>query len=375
MLITKAVQQACLRQGRNPFVQVHHAMEASNVNMEQLPSSPPLVDGALYNLSGPSSPGYFSTAPGTRDGAASPGYFARTVFNTAVSIQAAIAPPHAVSAPADLSHYDEWARLQAMAPLPSPNPAVLPLSQQISVLERYIPPTSPHDDQRIFSNASSTMVDRLFELSPHGGCLLFVYPTKAGAEAFAQAYLGPILEPLLRRLMAVHGMAESFCDSLDKMRAIEFMQDFAGLKRKIENICSRAKPDLGHACPKAKASDDDNDDDNDVTPRAHDAAGSSLRLVYARPDRVRLNPDDWKEWWASQEAGRIKKTISLFYEMGYPMPGNMGPSDLERAIIDGVRPVWAPQMREGQGFKRRSRTIDGQSPAIEVGVFVIRRTG
>ncbi|KAI9846148.1 MAG: hypothetical protein M1838_001384 [Thelocarpon superellum] len=359
VLLTRAIQQRCMQQGRKPFIQVHHAVETSMVNLDQLPSSPPLIDGACFTFSGPTSLGYFTYAPGTSEGAASPGFMARTVFNTAVPVMPAITAPMSLTAPADLSNYDEWARQQEAAPLPSPNPIVLPFSHQVSVLERYIPPPSPQEDQKIFSNTSSTLVDRLFELSPQGGCLLFIYPTKAGAEAFAKTYLGPILEPLLRRLMSMYGMAESLCESLDKMRAIEFMMDFDGLKAKIENVCARAKSNL--------AASDGTDAPRDGPER------DAIRLRYARKTMVHLNPDDWKEWWVSQEAGRIKKTISVYHEMGYHMPGTMAPGDLERAIMEGVRPTSAPPLREGTSPRPRSQGAPTLTPPLEVGVFVIQR--
>ncbi len=76
----------------------------------------------------------------------------------------------------------------------------------------------------------------------------------------------------------------------------------------------------------------------------------------------------------SQEAARIKKTISVYYEMGYNMPDGMAPGDLERAIIDGVRPLSTPQMREGQGFRPRAKPPVTPSPPIEVGMFIIQRS-
>lgn len=359
--VTNAIQETYSRHGRRPFIQVHHAVESSMVNLEQLPSSPPLTGGACFSWSNPASPSYFAFGAPTMELGDGAGYFARTVFNTAVPVLPAIATN--LTTPSDLDNYDAWAKKQETAPLPSPNPIVLPLSHQISVLERYIPPDSPHEDQKIFSNVSSTLVDRLFELSPNGGHLLFVYPTRTGAEAFAKAYLGPILEPLLRRLMSIHGMPESFCEALDKMRAIEFMKEFDELKAKIANICSRARADLGGQRPGSEPSD------------GSEERVGGIRLVYSRKATVHLKPDDWKEWWISQEASRIKKTISIYYEMGYKMPENMAPGDLERAIIDGIRPMWTPQLREGQGFKPQPKVAPVLTPPMEVGVFIMKRMG
>ena len=370
MAVTNAIQNTYNKHGRRPFIQIHHAVESSMVNLEQLPSSPPLTGGACFSFSYPCSPSYFTYGAPMTESGESAGYFGRTVFNTAVPVLPAISTAGSSDLPSDLSSYDAWARKQETAPLPSPNPIVLPLSHQISVLERYIPPASPHEDEKIFSNVSSTLVDRLFELSPNGGHLLFVYPTKIGAEAFARAYLGPILEPLLRRLMSIHGISESFCEALDKMRAIEFMKDFEGLRARILNICSRARAWPGDPPHQPRST---------IGPRSSDgfpeSAEGGIELVYARKATVHLSPDDWKEWWISQESSRIKKTISVYYEMGYRMPEDMAPGDLERAIIDGVRPMLTPQMREGQGFKSRPAAAAIMTPPMEVGVFILRRTG
>ena len=391
--VTNAIQETYRKHGRRPFIQVHHAVESSMVNLEQLPSSPPLTGGACYSFSNPSSPSYFTFGALSMEMGDNAGYFARTVFNTAVPVLPAIATTAVPNAPSDLASYDAWAKRQEAAPLPSPNPIVLPLSHQISVLERYIPPASPHDDQKIFSNVSSTLVDRLFELSPSGGTLLFIYPTRTGAETFAKGYLGPILEPLLRRLMSLHGMPESFCESLDKMRAIEFMKEYEGLKAKIINICTRARSDLGGRQPaqrrsrsgsssngsrggrSSSRSGSNNDRSSSSSTSGGNSPSSSIQLVYSRKATVHLSPEYWKEWWISQEASRIKKTISVYYEMGYKMPENMAPGDLERAIIDGVRPMWTPQIREGQGFKPRPTLVAELTPPMEVAVFIMRRTG
>jgi hypothetical protein len=90
---------------------------------------------------------------------------------------------------------------------PSPRPVVPPGSINISVVERYIPPTNTNEYGEMFAlKGHSLLYDRLSELSMDNGILFFVYPTKTGAKTFMQHYLGPIIEPLLRTVTVVHDL-------------------------------------------------------------------------------------------------------------------------------------------------------------------------
>ncbi|KAI9781513.1 MAG: hypothetical protein M1839_005928 [Geoglossum umbratile] len=120
--------------------------------------------------------------------------------------------------------------------LHSPNPILPPSSQHISLLERYIPPPSPSGDQSMFSSSSSILFDRLFELSPNGGSMLFIYPTRTGAREFCRHYLGPVIEPLLRRLMVLHQLPPHLLMSIQKMTAVDDMMEFEDLHAKLQGL-------------------------------------------------------------------------------------------------------------------------------------------
>ncbi|KAI9674089.1 MAG: hypothetical protein M1817_001907 [Caeruleum heppii] len=334
--------------GQMPYVHLSHAVPPALVNLECLPSSPPLSTAVNFDFSSASSPGYFTAAATLGDGGSSPGYFRPLIFSSVVPTHEVA--PRVNSAPLDLAHYDAWQRSQETAPLPSPNPIVPPLSLHISILERYIPPPSPEEDQKIFSPWASTLVDRLFELSPHRGSLLFIYPTKTGAETFSRDCLGPILAPLLRGLMSVHHLPQDFCESIDHMRAIEFMMEFEGLRSKVQNLCARSGE------KKSNETGDDLLDDGRV------------RLVYADREMVRLQPRVWREWWVVQEASRVRRICDSFFSMGFRKPKDITSGDLYRSIIEGVRsniPVAADA--DSTGSLR--------APSVEVAVFVLQRNG
>merc|ERR1712000_476559 len=76
-----------------------------------------------------------------------------------------------------------------------------PSSIHVSVLERYIPPTTAQEVNDFFTlSRRSYLADRLLELSSNNGTLLLVYPTRRRGSTFANRYVGPVIEPFLRQL-------------------------------------------------------------------------------------------------------------------------------------------------------------------------------
>lgn len=66
---------------------------------------------------------------------------------------------------------------------PSPRPVVPPGSINVSIVERYIPPTNTNEYAEMFAfKGRSLLHDRLVELSPDNGTLLFIYPTRQGGR-------------------------------------------------------------------------------------------------------------------------------------------------------------------------------------------------
>ena len=138
------------------WINVFHAVQG-RFNLADLPTSPP-------NTPGPPIGG--------------DDYFTQKVFDSAVAI----------------SDYQNEA-----SSLPkSPRSVVPPSSINVSIVERYIPPSSSNEFVNMFDpNGPSILIDRLVELSPNNGSLAFIYPTRTGALTFMKNYLHPILDPIL----------------------------------------------------------------------------------------------------------------------------------------------------------------------------------
>ncbi|KAJ5519671.1 hypothetical protein N7463_000124 [Penicillium fimorum] len=267
-----------------------------------------------------------------RSPAATEDYFNATVFSSAAVVGA---------------YHDYRGPLQRHMSH-APMPIVPPRSVHISVLERYLPPTSAQEYRDLFCRTRpSFLVDRLSELSPNGGSLLFVYPTKKGASTFKSQYLGPILDPLLRQLVVVNELSADVGRYLGKLSSVSQMDDFATMKANIVALCESLS-------------------DNDSSSRFH--------VVDAGRGETHLDRSLWAEWFIHQEKPRMKEVLSLYWQNGRRssksassgcsgMMGNkeVTSSGLLSEICDGIR-------------KRRYCEDNEPRDGVELGVFVIRRT-
>lgn len=185
------------------------------------------------------------------------------------------------------------------------------------------------------------------ELSPNGGSLLFVYPTKKGASTFKSQYLGPILDPLLRQLVVVNELSADVGRYLGKLSSVSQMDDFATMKANIVALCESLS-------------------DNDSSSRFH--------VTDAGRGNTHLDRNLWAEWFIHQEKARMKEVLNLYWQNGRRsskstssggsgMLGNkeITSSGLLSEIFDGIR-------------KRRYCEDNEPRDGIELGVFVIRRT-
>lgn len=292
------------------WINVFHAIQG-RFNLADLPTSPP---------STPAPP----NTPGSDD------YFTQKVFDSAVPI----------------SDYQE-----DLSSLPrSPRPIVPPSSINISFVERYIPPTSSHEFMHMFDpNGPSVLVDRLVELSPDNGTLLFIYPTKVGAETFMRDYLGPILDPLLRSIVVVNGLSSDLSRTLGNMAAVNQLPDYEHLKRQMLTLCAKLSPR------------------NTYVAGLH-VSKATYSLVHAAKEEVFLSRDAWaKDWWAKQEKPRIREAMTKYANEAQKKSSNEHversptPTELIQQLLEGVCKKSYPP---------------GQEPAngIEVSVFVIKRS-
>ncbi|KAJ5924520.1 hypothetical protein N7466_008707 [Penicillium verhagenii] len=296
-----------LQPGQSPYINVTHAVP-EQFSLSNLPHSPP---------STPRSP------------TAAEDYFNATVFSSAAVVGA---------------YHDFRGPLQrhlAHAPMP----VVPPHSVHISVLERYLPPPSAQEYRDVFCHTRpSFLVDRLSELSPNGGSLLFVYPTKKGASTFKSQYLGPILDPLLRQLVVVNGLSADVGRYLGKMSTVSQMDDFATMKANMISLCD-----------------------------ALSSPSSQFEVADAGRSSAHLDRNLWVEWFIHQEKARMKEVLSMHWQNSRRPPVTKTSNS---GMGDGKEVTSAMLLSEiFEGIRKRPYGEDSEPhDGVELGVFVIRRT-
>ena len=224
----------------------------------------------------------------------------------------------------------------------SPHPVVAPSTVHVSLLERYIPPPSPHEYQDLFTtDTPSALVNRLTELSPDGGSLLFVYPTKTGAIKFQSDYLGPLLNPLLRTMSGVHGLRSDLGTNVATMASIDQMQNFDAMQRKLKQLLTklgRGSSNIHRPPPK-------------------------FEIIHSSVQKVPVDRTSWQTWYIHQEKSRIQEIVKRYFQRGLrlPMTDGVTPGAICREILQGLpEREYAPDCPPKDG--------------IEVGLFVIQRT-
>lgn len=228
------------------------------------------VSGKFSIADLPKSPPTTPAPPGEGDD-----YFTSRVFNMAVEVP----------------DYSE--KIAAKPLLQKLRPAISPSSIDISVVERYIPPTSSTEFDELFSSTGrSFLSDRLIELSTKHGTLLFIYPTKIGGTTFRREYLAPILDPILREMGTTHDLSIDLLQAIGSMPAIEKLLSFEEMQARLQEFCRSLSID---GC----------------TPHGrYHAAGAAYTVVHAAPQCVTLTRQVWAEdWWAKQEKTKIQKAF------------------------------------------------------------------
>ncbi|KAL8896623.1 MAG: hypothetical protein Q9207_007627 [Kuettlingeria erythrocarpa] len=309
--IINALQTRFGQDSSSRYIDVTHAVPAK-FNLSQLPNSP---------MTTPNRP----AAEGSMDD-----YF--SIPQTIVYSKGTIATSHAEAR-------------QNLAGNPGskafPQTIVAPLSISISVLERFIPPATVAEYDDLFKfDQPSALVDRMLELKPDNGHLVFVYPTQKGADTFRDDYLGPILDPLLRTMIGVHGISTNVMANIAYLEPIWAMHNFHQLQVKVAQLLSSMNR----------------------------KAGGNLHrfaIAQASSESVHVGREAWASWFTEQELPRMRDIMTKSYGRTSLQPQNEGVGDytaagLVREIIDGIK---------GRPYEA------GEAPrqGIEVGVFVIRR--
>jgi hypothetical protein len=290
------------------WINLFHAIPG-RFNLEELPTSPP-------NTPGPPIGG--------------DDYFTQKIFGSAVPI----------------TDYQ-----QDLSSLPrSPRPVVPPNSIDVSIVERYIPPSSPREFKGMFSvDGPSILIDRLIELSPHNGSLVFIYPTKVGAQTFMQEYLSPILDPVLRSTVTANGLSSELCQSLGSMPAVNFLPGHAELERKTIALCA-------HLTQRS------------ATMSRFHGHRAKFSVVHSSTKEVPLSRQAWaKDWWTKQEKTRVAEVVVRNAQEAQTKSSNR--------YVD--RPPSATELWQKLLKDVENRPYDvGTEPkrGVEVAMFVIKRS-
>ncbi|KAK7535122.1 uncharacterized protein J3D65DRAFT_440206 [Phyllosticta citribraziliensis] len=285
------------------WINVFHAVPG-RFNMADLPISPPTTPGPVV---------------GGED------YFTSKVFDSAV-------PLHDQDGDAKVAR--------------SPRPVVPPGTVDVSIVERFIPPSTSSELAGLFSATSSRsiLLDRLVELSPDRGTLLFIYPTKTGGKAFMNSYLGPILDPILRAMHVVHNLSADLGASLGHMAAVDHLMEFDEMLRLLEIFVLQLSGESS-------------------TLDRFNRARATFAIVHAERQRVKLDRKVWaSDWWIKQEKPRVRTAISKYFRLAQKLPADVEimPTNLIQEVLEGV------------GTKPYEH--GGPEEGVEVGVFVIRRS-
>ncbi|PGH07112.1 hypothetical protein AJ80_08049 [Polytolypa hystricis UAMH7299] len=315
--IVEAIQRH-LQPGQSPYIRIDHAVPPT-FNMSKLPTSPPSTPSLQF--------------PGND-------YFNLTVFP-----HASIVHPYV---------YPNFIGRMPAGPPSTPAPIVPPCSAQVSVVERYLPPSSPEEYKALFQlDGCSVVVDRLLELSPNGGSLILLYPTKKGAETFKNEYLGPILDPHVRSLLVVKGLSSDIGTVLASLASVKHMDDFETMKRKVVSLCQKLSQRNGG-----------------VT----NTFGSQFTMVHSRKGEVTVDRKTWAEWYIQQESTRVREVLDYSWRNGYRLPENGPPCG---AQLPSEREITsATILREVLDGVSNRAYAEGTEPqsGLELGMFVIRRT-
>jgi hypothetical protein len=204
-------------------------------------------------------------------------YFTQRVFDYAVEVP----------------DYSQPLNAQPLIPRQQ-RPAIAPSSIDISIVERYIPPTSTAEFDELFSvTGRSFLTDRLIELSPSHGTLLFIYPTKVGGETFKKHYLDPILDPTLRSMMISHGLPVTLVEDIGNMVAIRHLYTFKDMEWRLKTFLNTLNN--GGTSPHSSS---------------FHRQGANYTLMYAQSQELQIERAVWaQDWWNKQEKLRIQRAF------------------------------------------------------------------
>jgi hypothetical protein len=228
---------------------------------------------------------------------------------------------------------------------PSPRPVVPPGSINISLVERYIPPTNYNEYAEMFAfKGRSLLYDRLVELSPDNGTLLLVYPTRTGGRTFMKEYLGPILDPLLRTVTVIHDLTSDLGKNLGTMASVDYLDEYDQLAAHVEQFCKKLNG-------------------SGSSRRSINEQQATYELIQASKEERMLERSAWADdWWIKQEKARVREVVTKYFRKASRLPTNteMTSAHLIEEVLNGV--------------SKREYLSGGPTKGVEVGVFIIKKT-
>lgn len=300
--IINAIHQRTLSKS-TVWINVFHAVPGS-INLADLPTSPPTTP-----------------APPTEG----EDYFATKVFDSAVVVP---------------DYQGEQGRLL----IPSPRPVVPPSSVDVTIVERYIPPTSEKEfSELFFPSGRSILSDRIVELDPKNGTLIFIYPTKRGGETFVRDYLSPILEPVLRAMMVGDNLPYDLINELGAMPAVDQMSTFEEMRARLEDFCQQLS-------------------NRDSTPLSRfKAAPETYTVVHASKQDVTLSREVWaREWWNKQEKPRIRRLVRDYHARTRRSGDDVSPPFMGTELVERL----LERVSTGKRAIRSDSSLGGTGSAV-----------
>lgn len=256
--------------------------------------------------------------------------------------------------------YSAVDRVQPLQGRGAGNALAPPATINLCIVERFIPPPRATEFHNLFSvSKPSLLVDRMVELVPGNGQIVFIYPTIDGARDFRQHYLGPVLDPLMREQQVINSFTSGLMQSICSMEAETTMSSFENLKWKTRTLCE----------------DMSSGSNSLVRQRLHGERGN-FSLVYAESHHVELDRMAWSEWWTKQEKVRIREAVDRHFRDSQGRYSTASESITPSSIVHHILTQVAGE-EHADGSRTAPRPYSsGRQPIdrrIEVAVFVLKR--
>ena len=224
------------------------------------------------------------------------------------------------------------------------SPMAPPHSLHLTVVERLIPPHSVSEVRNMLSSKPKYyLAQRLEELTPKNGTLVFIHPTRAGAQTFAREYLTRLLDPVLRSMTIRYDLTMRFSEAIGTLESLNAIPGFEQMREVLHQLCRNV----------SKPSDEQ-----------ESKSGSQYNITYAKTIQEEFSPHVCASWWAEQEKHRLEQIVLNYFRTSNRTPKSENGAEVPRNTL--VNEVL-------QGVVNNAKILKIK-PAIELGVFVIKKS-